>query len=154
MKYLRLCLLPLLVGGGVFVSIFAVRQPTELAHRAAEATVAVRQPAELVQHTADTTEVSSLLTDHFTRGFSLNDGPKVMYAHGLGGQIGFLYGDQATDPEVKDALTTLHMGAVGGYISSILYYLECHHYLECHRAKPISHITAARSGVPEISTLI
>ena len=46
-----LCLLPLLVGGGIFVTIFAVRQPTQLAQDAAE-----------------TTDVSSLLTDHFTGG--------------------------------------------------------------------------------------
>ena len=126
MKYLRLCLLPLLVGGGIFVAISVIRQPTQLAQPVAETTFAVRQPAEPAQHAAETTGVSSLLTDHFTGGFSLNDGPRVMNAHNLGGQIGFFYGDRATDPDVNDALTTLDMGAVDGYIASNLYYLECH----------------------------
>ena len=125
MKYLRLCLLPLLVGGGIFVTIFAVRQPAQFVQPAAETTLAARQPTEFAQHAAEdkeissgTTEVSSLLTDHFTGGFSLSDGPKVMNAHSLGGQIGFFYGDRATYPDVKDALTTFHMGAVDGYIAS------------------------------------
>jgi hypothetical protein len=118
MKYLRLSLLTFLTGCAIFVTISAVRQPTELAQHAAQATVTSESTA--------TTDATSLLADHYTGGFSLNDGPKVLNAHRLGGQIGFFYGDQATDPEVKAALTTLHMGAVDGYISSMLYYLECH----------------------------
>jgi hypothetical protein len=114
------------VGGGILVTIFAGRQPTQPTRHAAETRFAVRQPVELVQHTAESTGVSSLLTDHYTGGFSLSDGPKVMNAHSLGGQIGVFYGDSATAPEVRDALTTVHMGAVDGYIASNLYYLECH----------------------------
>ena len=71
------------------MAISAIRQPTELPKPVAETTFAVKQPTELAQHAAETTGVSSLLTDHFTGGFSLNDGPKVMNAHSLGGQIGF-----------------------------------------------------------------
>ena len=120
MKYLRLCLLPHFIGGGIFVTVFAVRQPTELVQRPVGTTLAVKQPAEFVQHAAGGAEVSSLLTDHYTGGFSLNDGPKVMNAHSLGRQIGFFYGDRATNPDVRDALKTFHMGVKSNVVCTLL----------------------------------
>ena len=64
---------------------------------------------------------------HILGGFSIDTPEKAMKATAVGIQVAFEYGQPPYESdELGQELESLHMKVIDGYISSYLYYYECH----------------------------